>query len=279
MTDHDDDYPDDPPAHREVVLHPMEHVGRSAAMRDPVFYGALKESQDDNPRVRVRGLARMFALTIDAGEATPAFLDLPGHLPGETKDQRMLLSSHAAADADLRQQLIDWARRNERAAAPAAKTLANAIAVYRDGMAELARAHQAAAAVDPSRQAAADARAALAAIEARDPGEEDLVALADELEKARAYATACDARLSVAIEACAIDQQLSTAVAAIGGWVRSAWQVSITEAPAVGVEAWAEELVARVNPCPRDLLGAGRPSFMPVRERGGGAANPFGGRR
>lgn len=275
--DADDDYPPDPPTTREVVPHPMEHVARTA-MRDPDFLAALKDSQSDVATVKLRGMARMFALTFEAGEGVPAFYELPQHLPPDEGGQRMLLASKASADADLREQLITWARRNGQAAAPAAQTLANAVDVYRQGEAELARARQAAAAIEPARQALADAQAAAAAAElaAAELDEEAI----DALEKAQALVKACEARLAVAIERSTPDPQLRSSLSTIAGWCMSQWRVSISSAPADGVPAWAAELVGRWNPTPPDLLGGGSPRvFVPHVPRDGGAHNPFGGGR
>lgn len=260
MSDDRDDYPEDPPNPREHVEHPIA-VAERASRRDPVFHAALVEAMADHEPTAWRGMLRMMALTLDAGEGAPAFRAIPAHLPDDESGQRLLMSSTAASDAGLRGDLIDWAHDNKRAGEPAAKTLENAIIGYRRGQRLVYATHEAAAKVAPARQAHADALQAVTVMEDGETWDRD------EMAKAVAYAHACEKRLEVAIEASTPDPVVTDALATIGGWLWTTWGVKPDGAPDTprALEAWAIGIVGRANPTPEWLI-TGQPSrsaFVP----------------
>lgn len=99
---------------------PFDNMGQAAKKLGPEYYQAFRRAM----RGDEDAIVELTVLTIQAGDAEPAeFLALPAHLPDGEKEQRLLVMSVVAADKELKDSLMAWARDNRDRGDKAAKTL------------------------------------------------------------------------------------------------------------------------------------------------------------
>ncbi len=138
MTDERDDA--DPPRVRDDnARHPIEVAAHAARKVGPDFFRAFKDANSGDPVRETRGLIEMLVLNIRDGEfPSREFVSPPIHFPDDEAGLRRLSLSKVAADADLKAEVLSWARGNRDLREKAARSLATAIGAYRKADAVLA---------------------------------------------------------------------------------------------------------------------------------------------
>ncbi len=138
MTEERDD--DDTPRVRDDnARHPIEHAATAARRVGPDFFRAFKDANSGDPRRETRGLVEMLVLNIRDGEFPGReFVAPPIHFPDDEAGLRRLSLSKVAADADLKAEVLTWARGNKEHRDKAARSLATAVGAYRRADAVLA---------------------------------------------------------------------------------------------------------------------------------------------
>lgn len=139
MTEERDD--DDTPNMRDDgAVHPIVAAAQAARRVGADFFRAFKDANSGDPTRETRGLVEMLVLNIRDGEFPNREFSMPPiHFPDDEAGLRRLSLSRVPADADLKAEVLGWARSNKDLREKAARALATAIGAYRRADAVLAK--------------------------------------------------------------------------------------------------------------------------------------------
>lgn len=139
MTEERDD-DDTPNVRDDGAVHPIVAAAHAARRIGADFFRAFKDANSGDPTREARGLVEMLVLNIRDGEfPSREFVMPPIHFPDDEAGLRRLSLSKVAADADLKAEVLGWARGNKDLREKAARSLATAIGAYRRADAILAK--------------------------------------------------------------------------------------------------------------------------------------------
>lgn len=137
MTDRDDD--DTPNMRDDRAVHPIAAAATAAKRIGADFYRAFRDANSGDPTREARGMVEMLVLNIRDGEFPGRDFAQPAlHFPDDENGLRRLAISKVPADADLKHEVLEWARGNRDKREKAARSLATAVGAYRKADAILA---------------------------------------------------------------------------------------------------------------------------------------------